>query len=46
MTEMKIFLATMARRLDFDLVDESSKWKKMSTMPQLDNGVEVSVKAA
>jgi len=46
MTEMKIFLATLARRVDYDLVSPTDKilWKKMSIMPRPLDGVEVAAR--
>mmetsp|Transcript_30186 Transcript_30186/g.61563 ORF Transcript_30186/g.61563 Transcript_30186/m.61563 type:complete len:357 (-) Transcript_30186:18-1088(-) len=48
MAEMKIFLASMARRVDFNLVNPSNKvlWKKMSFMPRPKDGVLVSPRMA
>lgn len=46
MTEMKVFLATLARRVDYDLVGPTDKlqWKRMSIMPQPLDGVEVAAR--
>lgn len=43
MTEMKVFLATLARRVDYDLVGSTDEilWKRMSVMPRPLDGVEV-----
>ena len=51
-TEMKVFLATLARRMDFDLADENLKsgedveWKRMSIIPLPKDGVPIEVKPA
>eukprot|EP00562_Extubocellulus_spinifer_P024522 CAMPEP_0178675566 /NCGR_PEP_ID=MMETSP0698-20121128/35451_1 /TAXON_ID=265572 /ORGANISM="Extubocellulus spinifer, Strain CCMP396" /LENGTH=555 /DNA_ID=CAMNT_0020319747 /DNA_START=93 /DNA_END=1760 /DNA_ORIENTATION=+ len=50
MTEMKIFLATMARKVDYDLVNvgpgDKVKWKKISAMARPLDGVEIKPKKA
>ena len=48
MTEMKVFLATLARRVDYDLVSPTDKilWKRMSIMPRPLDGVEVAPRTA
>ena len=51
MTEMKIFLATLARKVDYDLVnvkspDDEIKWKKMTAMARPLDGVEIKPRAA
>ena len=51
MTEMKIFLATLARKVDYDLVnvkslDDEIKWKKMTAMARPLDGAEIKPRAA
>jgi cytochrome P450 len=43
MTEMKVFLATLARRVDFDLASSTDQilWKKMTVMPRPLDGTRV-----
>ena len=51
-TEMKVFLATLARRMDFGLADgnlksgEDVEWKRMSIIPLPKDGVPIVVKPA
>jgi cytochrome P450 len=48
MTEMKVFLATLARRVDYDLVGPTDKvlWKRMSVLPRPLDGVEIAPRPA
>lgn len=51
MTEMKIFLATLARKVDYDLVnikslDDEIKWKKMTAMARPLDGAEIKPRSA
>ena len=49
MTEMKVFLATMARRVDFDLVrsaDEKVLYNKNAFMSRPIDGTEITPRAA
>ena len=51
-TEMKVFLATLARRMDFALADDALKtsqdveWKRMSIIPLPKDGVPIVVRPA
>ena len=46
MAEMKTFLAVLARKIDFELVNstEDIEWQKFSIMPKPKDGTLVSVK--
>jgi pentalenene oxygenase len=51
LTEMKIFLATLARKVDYDLAnikssDDAIKWKKMTFMARPLDGAEIKPRAA
>jgi retinoid hydroxylase len=45
--EMKVFLAVLARKLDFELAGQTDKlkWKRMSIIPKVVDGVPVKVEA-
>lgn len=45
-TEMKVFLALLARNLDFDLASDKDniRWKRMSIIPKIENGVPIVVR--
>jgi cytochrome P450 len=48
MAEMKVFLALFARRVDYDLVNQSADhvtWKKASIIPKPKDGAVISVKS-